>query len=188
MDLHPNGDYVATGDLANNEGTNLNEDEDKEHKLVRLLVWKASTQEVITEIIGFQRRALKFIRFSPSGRKILTIGGDVFNTVALYDWVNNIILASQRIDPEGVYDVAWKNNYEFTTVGKKHIITFQQIGANLLRTRIPYIESIGNYANTSVNYVGKTNILVTGNQRGHLHWWKNKKPKRIPSCHTDAIW
>jgi hypothetical protein len=83
---------------------------------------------------------MKFLRFSPNGRKLLTIGGDDFNTVALYDWVNHIILTSQRVDPTGVFDVAWKNNHEFTTVGSKHIITFNQIGTNLIRTRIPYIE------------------------------------------------
>jgi hypothetical protein len=30
MDVHPNGEYVATGDLANNEGTNLNLEEGQE--------------------------------------------------------------------------------------------------------------------------------------------------------------
>jgi hypothetical protein len=53
MDLHPNGDYVATGDLANNEGTNLNEVDGQEQKLVRLYIWKASTQQVVTDIRGF---------------------------------------------------------------------------------------------------------------------------------------
>ena len=66
MAMHPNGDIVATGQMA---GKELNEaaantrgggqrKAARQGKLVDIYVWSASTREVLAKIIGFHRRAI----------------------------------------------------------------------------------------------------------------------------------
>jgi len=43
---------------------------------VTIYVWRASTREVIAKIFGFHRRAVRQLKFSNSGSKLLSIGED----------------------------------------------------------------------------------------------------------------
>ena len=164
MALHPDGDLVATGQMA---GKELNEKTQgkinqgakgrqalKEGKLVDVYVWKSSTREVVAKIFGFQRRAISQLAFSPGGQKLLTIGKDDHNSVAVYDWANKAILGSSKVDPAQVFAAAWKNETEFSTCGMKHCKTFTLSGSNLNGRKNSYSSAAGMIALTSLNYVG----------------------------------
>ena len=66
MAMHPNGDIVATGQMAGKElnGPRSNTKGGGQRKalaqgkLVDIYVWSASTREVLAKITGFHRRAI----------------------------------------------------------------------------------------------------------------------------------
>lgn len=66
MAMHPDGDIVATGQMAGKElkgpPSNTRGGGQKkalaQGKLVDIFVWKASTREVLATICGFHRRAI----------------------------------------------------------------------------------------------------------------------------------
>ena len=68
-------------------------------KLVDIYVWSASTREVLAKITGFHRRAISQLAFSPSGSKLLSIGKDDQNSVAIYDWATQAMLGNAKVDP-----------------------------------------------------------------------------------------
>jgi len=75
MAMHPDGDIVATGQMAGKElkgpPSNVRGGGQKaelaQGKLVDIYVWKASTREVVAKICGFHRRAICALAFSPNG-------------------------------------------------------------------------------------------------------------------------
>jgi microtubule-associated protein-like 6 len=139
MALHPDGDIVATGQMAAKGVTAWNKGKNKEGKLVNMMIWKASTQELISEIHGFHRRAIRHLEFSKNGTKLLSVGEDDYNSVAVYDWTNKTILASSKVDGGKIYGAAWKDDNEFTLVGAKVIVTFTLSGGNLNKVKRPFI-------------------------------------------------
>ena len=159
----------------------------KEGKLVDVYVWKSSTREVVAKIFGFQRRAISQLAFSPKGQKLLTIGKDDHNSVAVYDWANKAILGSSKVDPAQVFAAAWKSETEFSTCGMKHCKTFTLSGSNLNGKKNSYSSAVGMIAMTSLNYV-LNGIMVTGTQDGGLVKWTGSTAQKPIKQHTDAIW
>jgi len=56
-------------------------------KMVDVNVWSIKDFKCIANLKGFHRGNIKVIKFSPDGSKLLTIGGVVEYSVAIYDWV-----------------------------------------------------------------------------------------------------
>ena len=108
-------------------------------KLVDIYVWNASTREVLAKITGFHRRAISQLAFSPSGSKLLSIGKDDQNSVAIYDWATQAMLGNAKVDPAQVFSAAWNNENEFATCGVKHMKVFSMQGANLSGKKASYI-------------------------------------------------
>jgi echinoderm microtubule-associated protein-like 6 len=94
MAIHPDGEIIATGQMASKdligEASNKRGAAGRkalaEGKLVRIYIWNSKTMELIKEIVGFHRRALRHLKFSPSGKYLMSIGEDDKNSVAIYDW------------------------------------------------------------------------------------------------------
>jgi WD40 repeat protein len=70
----------------------------KQGKLVNIYIWRASTREVVAKIFGFHRRAVRQLAFSPSGKKLLSIGEDDQHMVAIYDWASQTKLCDAAVD------------------------------------------------------------------------------------------
>lgn len=156
-------------------------------KLVDIYVWKASTREVLAKITGFHRRAISQLAFSPSGKRLLSIGQDDQNSVAVYDWATQSMLGNAKVDPAKVFSAAWKSETEFSTCGMKHMKTFTMSGANINGKKGSYLKSLGNVAMNCVNYVCN-GVLVTGIQNGGLVKWNGNSAAKPIMKHTDAIW
>lgn len=48
------------------------------------------------------------------------------------------MLANAKVDPDKVFDVCWKDETEFATVGMKHVKFFTLNGSNLTATKGTY--------------------------------------------------
>lgn len=113
-------------------GDKLEKKESKQGKLVQIYIWRASTREVIAKIIGFHRRAVRQLAFSPSGKKLLSIGEDDKHSVAIYDWASQNKLCDASVDLAQVYDAKWSTDENtFATCGTKHMKLFKQNGQTL---------------------------------------------------------
>lgn len=100
--------------------------------------------QVISKIVGFHRRAVRHLKFSPSGKYLLSIGEDDQNSVGIYDWQQQvpILVASSKISPGKLYDpkskvdqavvfdAQWKNDTEFATTGADFVKVFTLTGSN----------------------------------------------------------
>lgn len=62
-----------------------------------------------------------FLKFSPNGNLLLSVGQDDDNSLAIHDWQANRMLATSNIDKAKVNCVAWKTEDVFATVGNKHV-------------------------------------------------------------------
>jgi echinoderm microtubule-associated protein-like 6 len=76
MDIHPLRNIVATGQMAAKGRA----------KLIDLYVWDSDDCSILSHITGFHRRAINVIKFSPSGKYLLSVGEDDNHSVAIYEW------------------------------------------------------------------------------------------------------
>jgi hypothetical protein len=52
--------------------------------------------------------------------------------LAVFDWRNNFIITNSKIDKSPVIGVAWKDEVEFATIGKKYLKFWTINGANII--------------------------------------------------------
>jgi len=80
---------------------------------------------VLSTISGFHRRAVRHLKFSPSGDKLLSIGEDDWHSVAIYNWARGgHPIACAKVDGDPVLGACWKNETEFSTCGVGHLMIF----------------------------------------------------------------
>ena len=95
--------YCATGQMAE-----LNKSKPTD-KIVDVHVWDADSKQQKVVLKRFHKRAVVLVEFSPSGKRILTVGQDDKNSLAVYDWEVNRIAWSSPVDGAKVTGGAWKN-------------------------------------------------------------------------------
>lgn len=95
--------YCATGQMAE-----LNHAKPTD-KIVDVHVWDAETKQLKAKLTRFHKRAVVLVQFSPSGKRLLTVGQDDKNSLAVYDWEVGRIAWSSPVDGAKVTAAAWKN-------------------------------------------------------------------------------
>jgi len=175
--MAPSGDIVATG--AGAAGG----------KAAEVLVWRISTQEVLARLGGVHRHAVTALKFSPSGRKLLTVGQDKEHTLVVYDWANQSIFATTATGTGRVCDAAWKNEGEFMTVSTNYTQFFKMNGKNVsvkrgsARTNDGILQQ-----DLCCTYAFKGTICLTGNESGELFEWDdNARLRRSHKGHSAAV-
>ena len=173
MAIHPiNKQIVATGQKAKLG----------ESKLVPIYIWEVDTKRILAVLQGYHRCAVNILKFSPDGSILLSIGKDEYNSVALYDWANNRLIAQTKVDKYFVTDASFKKNNTFVTVGLKHI-KFWEINGNSLKFTPG---RWGNLAASSEPLVSVCNEFLhnkcfTGGRSGKIYGWNNV------NCVSDTI-
>ena len=137
--IHPNGKTVATGQMAAKGKA----------KFIDLYVWnidllpdetnvladdRAICPDGVTNLKGCLLRAIRILKFSPDGKKLLSNGQDDYNSIALHDTSNLrkiVLIGTCKVDGARVLDACWRTNDEFVTVGPKHIKFFKVSGRNI---------------------------------------------------------
>jgi len=100
-------------------------------KCIDIFVWDVNTKEVRAKFNDFHLRAIVYLEFSSDGTLLLTVGQDDDNSLAIYDWMNQRMVANSKVDKSKVNAVAWKSNQEFLTCGAKHVKVWTLQGRNL---------------------------------------------------------
>jgi len=107
------------------------------------------------------------LQFSPSGEKLASVGEDDHHSVAVWDWANKRMLCSAKVDPDKVFDLTWKNETEFATVGMKHVKFFTHSGSSLSPNRGLY-GTVGAVATICCSYAFDSKIFLAGTPKGEL--------------------
>lgn len=208
MALHPGKEIVATGQMAGkglNEKTVVKQKIDDasrgrvergrqgksstQGKLVEIHVWSASSQELITTLFGFHRRAIRHLQFSPAGDKLLSLGEDDHHSVAIYDWANGIQLCTAKCSPKPVYGVAWHptNPNEFTAVGISLFSTFTQSGQTL-RGHKGRLNGLQPKEQLVVVQYILNNVCMTGSSAGNMYSWNGGAMGKALKAHEGGMW
>ena len=191
--IHPNKYIVATGQMAAKNKA----------KFIDLYVWNVNNLPEKTNVLAEDRnkcpkgvsnlkgallRAIRVLKFSPDGKKLLGNGQDDQNSIALWDTsnLNRITLINTvKVDQARVLDAVWVNNEQFVTVGPKHIKYFKINGRNIKTTK-------GSFGKLKVEPLccvcsafGK---IFTGTTKGNLiAWTGGKAGANINICKTGAV-
>jgi microtubule-associated protein-like 6 len=110
--------YAATGETAK---------KDKNH-LASIYVWDIENKKVLSCLKGFHLNAVTWLKFSPSGKKLLSIGADDDHSVAIYDWARGKLMATAKVDKANVTCAVWKDETNFVTCGLRHLKFWNQKG------------------------------------------------------------
>lgn len=121
--VHPNGKYAATGQMARRGKS----------KRIDLFVWDIESKTMLARLNNFHLRAVCLVEFSPDGTKLISVGQDDYNSLAIYDWSQQLLLATSKVDGAKVTACGFKedSDTEFFTCGLKHIKFYSMNGKNI---------------------------------------------------------
>lgn len=105
----------------------------------------------------------------------------------MWDWANKKMLSSAKVDPDKVFDVCWKDETEFATVGMKHVKFFTLAGSNLTPNKGLYGAG-GATATICCHYAFDTKTFLAGTPQGNLLHFNGRTVSKSYKGHTDALW
>jgi microtubule-associated protein-like 6 len=107
-------------------------------KLIDIFVWDVNNKEVLANLTGFHLRAIQLLKFSPSGQNLFSFGKDDDNSLAVYDWKNQRLLATAKVDKKNVLDISFMSENDFLTVGSKHVKMWKLNGTRVQGTKLSW--------------------------------------------------
>ena len=130
FDLHPSKKIAASGQMAAKGKS----------KMIDIFVWDVETKEVLANLKGFHIRAIKLVRFSPSGKYLLTFGLDDDHSLAVYDWEQERLVCSSKVDKKNVLDACFsmKDDRRFLSIGSRHCKVWNFQGCNIRSARVSW--------------------------------------------------
>lgn len=169
--LHPKQNICATGEMINPKNNLCNSEiYGTKNNMVSIYVWDVENKNVISHLRGFHLNAVSHLLFSPDGTKLLSLGKDPDHSCAIYDWLNERIITTTKIDRYQVTDVCFKDNNEFLTIGTKHIKWWTLHGSNLTCKRGKWsAEKAEPLVSVTIAFTQK--ICCTGSINGKLLVW-----------------
>lgn len=178
MDIHPLRNIVATGQMA----------EKGRAKLIDMYVWDSDDCSILQRINGFHRRAVNVIKFSPSGKYLLSVGEDDQHSVAIYEWQSGRLVGTSKVGGAKMLTAAWKDEDEFVIAGVKEVKFFTMKGSRIDGKK-GLFGKMGSMPICSCAYAFKGD-LVTGTSKGKaLRWAGRKVSKEIKlSKESGQIW
>ena len=175
--IHPNKKIIATGQMA----------KAGKAKLIDIFVWDSETMEPLANLKGFHLRAVRLLKFSPDGSKLLSGGEDDDNSIAVYDWKNQKMIGSSPVDKARVLDGDWSSDTEFATCGLKHIKFFELNGRNIKATK-GLFGSIKIEALLTMLFVADKKICLCGDSKGNLIVFSGRSATKSIKAHTGQVW
>ena len=155
---------------------------------MQVLVWEVSTQRVLARLHGFHQNAVGCLQFSPTGDKLATVGRDVFNTLAIYDWRHQDLLCATQTGSDPVLDIAWRTDTELLVINGPSAQFCKIQGTNILtQTGVMGAVKGRSRAHTSCAYVFKGSLCLTGNETGDVLQWDGFRLKKVYKAHNGAV-
>lgn len=176
--VHPKGGIVATGQMAAKGKA----------KTIDLYVWDSLTKKEFCNLNHFHLRAVVALAFSSDGGKLLSVGQDDDNSLAIHDWGSKTLLCTSVVDKAKVTGAAWSPTApnEFVTVGAK-IIKFWVLSGRNVSSKIGKMDPNAKlFPFTCVTYAFK-GIVVTGSASGDISLWNGGTAGKKITAHQGEI-
>lgn len=188
--LHPNGKFVATGQVANG-GIGVAQ------RGPRLCIWDADTLEEITTFVAPLTQGIKNLTFSQDGRLLAASAQDDEHMIAIYDWQAKPSKVGQAVGPiaHGKGSRAVLMSLAFNPAGDQLVsagireVNFHSWANGNITTKKGTGWGVGaeQGAQTilSTAFVGTT--LFTGSFTGEIHSWTGPSKGKATKAHTSKV-
>lgn len=174
--IHPRRNIAASGQKSTKSP----------YDLVPIYVWDIETLEILAVLQGFHQGAAYILKFSPDGSKLLSIGKDSDHSMAIYDWANEKMIVSSKVDKHFVTDATFKTDNELITVGTRHI-KFWTIRGNNINFRLGNWGATTREAFVSVVVCFPQNVCFTGSVSGKIYTWQTFGITKVFDAHNSCI-
>jgi len=174
--IHPNGKYAASGQMA----------QKGKAKRIDMFVWDIENKQMLSRMNTFHLRAVCLLTFSPDGSKLLSIGRDDDNSLAIYDWNQNIILSTAKVDKSKVNAIACKSETEFMTCGLKHVKFWTANGKNIkgIRGTLDTAQQNESFISGCYAFNG---VAILGTATGKLIPFSGNAGGKSVAAHTGGV-
>lgn len=188
--VHPNGQYVATGDSGSSP---------------TIVIWNSGDTKVLQRITGSHEKGVAFLAFSTRGNLMASIGLDRSHTLVLHDWQFGIEIMRAPTQRASITCIAFLLNPAtpspaapkdiIITGGHKHLTYWWTQGSNVKSQRGLWgsARQLRKYPISCIAS-GSPEICVTGNTNGDLIvWYKFKATsdsayiEKEPECGS-SLW
>jgi WD40 repeat protein len=177
FDLTKDGKFCATG-------TVVSPDKKEGSLLPEIYIWNTETCEEFSSLNEFHRKGISVLRFSKRDTFLLTIGRDDNNCLAVYDWRNERLICSSKVDKNRVHDASWSSETKFVTVGSNHIKFWQ-----IKTTNVTAVNGVwGKDKPESLKcciHVDK--LCFTGDAKGSIACWDNCIKQASVEAHKGSV-
>lgn len=150
-------------------------------------VWNCDNGLLLSTLVGFHRNGIAQLDFSPDRKKLVTLGMDLYNCIAIYDWASRMRLWSSRTTDLKVHDVRFLSNDIVASCGENHIYFWSgQPTGVYKRYRGHFGTAVQAESLWCVGAVGNT--VFTGSETGMIHVWEGRTVVRSIKGHTGIIY
>ena len=170
--IHPNKMIAATGELV------------EDNSFPAIYIWNVETKDILAQLQGFHTSAIRHLKFSPNGSKLLSIGEDVNHSFALYDWMSNQIIASSIVCKNQITGCDFKGEYEFVISTVNSVKFWSVNGYNCLCTNgvMEKTEAL-----STVCFAFASKDCMAGTILGNLLQWDGQIASEPIPGHTKKI-
>jgi WD40 repeat protein/Ca2+-binding EF-hand superfamily protein len=152
LGLHPQREVAATGQMA----------QIGRARSIDIFVWDVQTKAVLANFNSFHQRAIQCLKFSPSGKWLLSFGRDDDNSLAIFDWKKQLLVATAKVDKTNVLDSEFVSETNFYSAGSKHLKFWTFNGKTVVGANVSW-KSLGNKAEAVVSLAAdnRQTVLAT---------------------------
>jgi WD40 repeat protein len=130
------------------------------------------------------------VDFSPDGQKLISVGQDDYNSLAIYDWQQGLLLATSKVDGAKVTACGFKgdSSSEFFTCGLKHIKFYTMQGKNINSKRGQVPKPLQSEVFLAGTYAFGGAVCVCGTHNGNLLPFNGTSAGKSVKAHTGYVW
>lgn len=159
-----------------------------------IYVFDLTTLKVKARLTGVLRRGVSSLAFDATGTKVIALGLDDANTLAVYDWAKGKCLGQQPTDDDGrVFritgnrDAASFEAYPFLTVGENHI-AFWSIAEATGKLQKKNAE-LGGFGDVQTFLTADSDAIgnFIGTQNGEVYCFAGTKLEKVIDAHQGPI-
>ena len=172
--IHPEGEIVATGDS---------------HIMPTLLVWSSITKKILFSDRGFHQNGIIHTAFSHDGKQLASVGLDIFHSVAVHLWEENILLYSSQVDKGRCMSCNFLSDVGNTLAvgGDSYVFLWSKTCEGYTKRRVNFSRHVRLQPITSICHVDVKDSFVCGTISGILLMFTDRNCSRNVKGHLGSV-
>ena len=171
MAVHKDQPLIATGDLG---------------ELPCIRVWNSETFETVSIMAGFHRRAINHLKFSNNGNLLVSVGQDMFHSVAVYNWQSQqIVSTAPGTQQKSFYIDFLPNGSGLIQCGNEVIRFWEMDGLNMSFQDALLGSRAKLQGYMCVGWIGI--VPIVGTADGYLYRFAGRQLDAMVQAHTKCV-